>query len=293
MVHYDETGKAALVTGGERGIGRGIVLRLARAGYDIFFTFYFSRLKAETVQREVEKLGRMCFIQEADFRNAAEVERVVWTAAGQMGRLDLVVNNAAIMPPRMYQYEYTAEHIDEVLSVNYRGYMLIMRDAIRYWIKNNCKGSIVNIDSESAVSSHQKFSLYGGIKAAILRSSANAALDAAPYGIRINCVLPGCIDTLSEDAVKENRVKESEVKHRETFARQQIPLRRQGMAEEIGNAVLWLASEEASYITGANLTVDGGITLPGLTDMTVESDEDVYGFCTKKRIGNEEMVSWQ
>ncbi|MFR3753285.1 MAG: SDR family oxidoreductase [Enterocloster sp.] len=65
------------------------------------------------------------------------------------------------------------------------------------------------------------------------------------------------------------------------------------MAEEIGNAVLWLASEEASYITGANLTVDGGITLPGLTDMTVESDEDVYGFCTKKRIGNEEMVSWQ
>ena len=149
----------------------------------------------------------MCFIQEADFRNAAEVERVVWTAAGQMGRLDLVVNNAAIMPPRMYQYEYTAEHIDEVLSVNYRGYMLIMRDAIRYWIKNNCKGSIVNIDSESAVSSHQKFSLYGGIKAAILRSSANAALDAAPYGIRINCVLPGCIDTLSEDAVKENRVK--------------------------------------------------------------------------------------
>ena len=125
MVHYDETGKAALVTGGERGIGRGIVLRLARAGYDIFFTYYFSRLKAETVQREVEKLGRMCFIQEADFRNAAEVERVVWTAAGQMGRLDLVVNNAAIMPPRMYQYEYTAEHIDEVLSVNYRGYMLI------------------------------------------------------------------------------------------------------------------------------------------------------------------------
>ena len=108
MVHYDETGKAALVTGGERGIGRGIVLRLARAGYDISFTYYFSRLKAETVQREVEKLGRMCFIQEADFRNAAEVERVVWTAAGQMGRLDLVVNNAAIMPPRMYQYEYTA-----------------------------------------------------------------------------------------------------------------------------------------------------------------------------------------
>ena len=69
MVHYDETGKAALVTGGERGIGRGIVLRLARAGYDISFTYYFSRLKAETVQREVEKLGRMCFIQEADFRN--------------------------------------------------------------------------------------------------------------------------------------------------------------------------------------------------------------------------------
>lgn len=281
MINYDETGKAALVTGGERGIGRGIVLRLAEAGYDVAFTYYFSSKKAEEVKNTVEKMGRRCAILEADFRNAGETEAVIKEAVKGLGHLDLVVNNAAIMPPRLYQYEYTADHIDEVLSVNYRGYMLIMRDAIRYWMKEGTKGSIVNINSESAISSHQKFSLYGGIKAAILRSSANAALDAAPYGIRINCVLPGCIDTISGEA-----------EHREKFARANIPLQRQGTAREIGNAVLWLASDEAAYITGANLTVDGGLTLPGLTDMTVEPDEVAYGMCTKRNVTRLEMEAW-
>ncbi len=103
------------------------------------------------------------------------VETVVKAAAKSLGGIDLLVNNAAIMPPRAYQYEYTAEHIDEVYAVNYRGYMLLMRDALRYWIKNGKKGNIVNISSESAIRSHQKFSLYGGIKAAILRSTGNVA----------------------------------------------------------------------------------------------------------------------
>jgi NAD(P)-dependent dehydrogenase (short-subunit alcohol dehydrogenase family) len=292
MINYDERGKAALVTGGERGIGKGIVLRLAEAGYDVAFTYYFSSEKAEEVKNMVEKMGRKCVTLEADFRNAKAAETVIKEAAKGLGRLDLVVNNAAIMPPRLYQYEYTADHIDEVLSVNYRGYMLIMRDAIRYWIKGGTKGSIVNINSESAIRSHQKFSLYGGIKAAILRSSANAALDAAPYGIRINCVLPGCIDTISGEAVEEGRVLKEEAEHREKFARTNIPLQRQGTAREIGNAVLWLASDEAAYITGANLTVDGGITLPGLTDMTVEPDEIAYGMCTKRQVTMQEMEAW-
>lgn len=292
MVSYDETGKTALVTGGERGIGKGIVLRLARAGYDIFFTYYFSSGKAVELQQEIQAMGRCCFTQKADFRNASEAEQVVKAAAGQLGKLDLVVNNASIMPPRMYQYEYTAEHIDEVLGVNYRGYMLIMRDAMRYWIKNGRCGSIINIASESAISSHQKFSLYGGIKAAILRSSANAALDGAPYGIRVNCVLPGCIDTISGEAVAEKGASKSEAERREAFAARQIPLQRQGTAAEIGNAVLWLASQEAAYITGANLTVDGGLTLLGLTDMAVEENEDVYGFCTKRRLTEAETAFW-
>lgn len=291
MVYYEESGKNAIVTGAERGIGKGIALRLAQAGYNIFFTYYFKDSYAEELKRSIEKLGRRCVALKADFRDSSVVETVVKAAAKSLGGIDLLVNNAAIMPPRAYQYEYTAEHIDEVCAVNYRGYMLLMRDALRYWIKNGKKGNIVNISSESAIRSHQKFSLYGGIKAAILRSTGNVALDAAPYGIRVNCILPGAIDTFTEQVIQDEKIPQSEVIHRRKFGGE-IPLRRLGKPEEIGSAVLWLASEEAAYITGATLVVDGGLVLPGMTDMTVEKDESVYGWCTQKRLSDEQMENW-
>ena len=291
MVYYEESGKNAIVTGAERGIGKGIALRLAQAGYNVFFTYYFKDSYAEELKRSIEKLGRRCVALKADFRDPSVVETVVKSAAKSLGGIDLLVNNAAIMPPRAYQYEYTAEHIDEVYAVNYRGYMLLMRDALRYWIKNGKKGNIVNISSESAISSQQKFSLYGGIKAAILRSTGNVALDAAPYGIRVNCILPGAIDTFTEQVIQDEEIPQSEVIHRRKFG-DEIPLRRLGRPEEIGNAVLWLASEEAAYITGATLVVDGGLVLPGMTDITVEKDESVYGWCTQKRLSDEQMENW-
>ena len=291
MVYYEESGKNAIVTGAERGIGKGIALRLAQAGYNVFFTYYFKDSYAEELKRSIEKLGRRCVALKADFRDPSVVETVVKSAAKSLGGIDLLVNNAAIMPPRAYQYEYTAEHIDEVYAVNYRGYMLLMRDALRYWIKNGKKGNIVNISSESAIRSRQKFSLYGGIKAAILRSTGNVALDAAPYGIRVNCILPGAIDTFTEQVIQDEEIPQSEVIHRRKFG-DEIPLRRLGRPEEIGNAVLWLASEEAAYITGATLVVDGGLVLPGMTDITVEKDESVYGWCTQKRLSDEQMENW-
>lgn len=291
MVYYEESGKNAIVTGAERGIGKGIALRLAQAGYNVFFTYYFKDSYAEELKRSIEKLGRRCVALKADFRDPSVVETVVKSAAKSLGGIDLLVNNAAIMPPRAYQYEYTAEHIDEVYAVNYRGYMLLMRDALRYWSKIGKKGNIVNISSESAIRSPQKFSLYGGIKAAILRSTGNVALDAAPYGIRVNCILPGAIDTFTEQVIQDEEIPQSEVIHRRKFG-DEIPLRRLGRPEEIGNAVLWLASEEAAYITGATLVVDGGLVLPGMTDITVEKDESVYGWCTQKRLSDEQMENW-
>ena len=126
MVYYEESGKNAIVTGAERGIGKGIALRLAQAGYNVFFTYYFKDSYAEELKRSIEKLGRRCVALKADFRDPSVVETVVKSAAKSLGGIDLLVNNAAIMPPRAYQYEYTAEHIDEVYAVNYRGYMLLM-----------------------------------------------------------------------------------------------------------------------------------------------------------------------
>ena len=117
------------------------------------------------------------------------------------------------------------------------------------------------------------------------------ALDAAPYGIRVNCILPGAIDTFTEQVIQDEEIPQSEVIHRRKFG-DEIPLRRLGRPEEIGNAVLWLASEEAAYITGATLVVDGGLVLPGMTDITIEKDESVYGWCTQKRLSDEQMENW-
>lgn len=292
MTSNDNHVKTALVTGGERGIGGGIVIRLLREGYDVAFTYFFDKENTEDIVAEADRLRRKCVFFQSDFRKSSETEQVIPKAVSLLGKLDLVVNNAAIMPPRLYQYEYSAKDIDEVVAVNYRGYMLIMRDAIRYWIKTNTIGSIINISSESAISSHQKFSLYGGIKSAIVRSSCNAALDVAPYNIRINCILPGCIDTYTSSKMKDPCVTKEDVQKRDHFAREMIPLRRQGTPLEIGNAVCWLASDEADYITGAVLPVDGGLTLPGLTDMSPNPDEIVYGMCTKQIINEEITRNW-
>ena len=121
-----------------------------------FFTYYFKDSYAEELKRSIESWGA-AVLRLKLISGSSVVETVVKSAAKSLGGIDLLVNNAAIMPPRAYQYEYTAEHIDEVYAVNYRGYMLLMRDALRYWIKNGKKGNIVNISSESAIRSHQKF----------------------------------------------------------------------------------------------------------------------------------------
>ena len=291
MLKYNEIGKVALVTGGERGIGKGIVLRLAEAGYDIFTTYFFKAEAVESLEQEVGSLGRKCSYIQADFRKAEEVTLVVKRAVEEMGKLDLVVNNAAIMPPRQYLYEYTPKLLDDVYAVNYRGYMLIMRDAIRYWIKNNKKGNVVNISSESAICPHQKFSLYGGLKAAIIRSSTSVALDVAPYGIRVNCVLPGLTDSKPLEEALEEGIPMEEIENTKRFAKE-IPLQRAGLVREVGNAVLWLASDDAVYITGVSLPVDGGLTLTGMTNMMAAEDEDVIGACTLKHLIAEDMQDW-
>ncbi len=163
-----------------------------------------------------------------------------------------------------------------------------MRDALRYWIKNGTKGNIVNIASESAISGHQNFLLYCGLKAAILRSSSNVALDAAPYDIRVNCILPGITDTIPREYALEEGIPLKVVEERENYVKQ-VPLCRQGSIREIGNTVVWLSSEEAAYITGANIPVDGGLTLPGLMNMNVEDDEEAYGLCTRRNLSNEDL----
>lgn len=283
--------KVAIVTGADRGIGRGLANRIAEAGYDIFMTYYRNEDLALEVKQEVEQKGVCCHTFKADFRSAEVTQKTVKTAVECFGRLDLVVNNAAIMPPRRYQYEYEVEELDSVFAVNYRGYMLIMRDAIRYWVKNGKKGNIVNISSESAVMPHQKFSLYGGLKSAICQSTRSVALDVAPYGIRVNAVVPGLISSKTTEEYRSEGMSEDEIQSIADF-KKIIPLQRGGETREVGNAVVWLASEEAEYITGQCLVVDGGLTLTGMTNVYADETEDQYGCLTVKKLTEEDMKDW-
>jgi len=292
MLNYNEYGKVAVVTGGDRGIGRGIVLRLAEAGYDIFTTYRSREDYAVTLKPEVEAIGRRCELYKVDFRSVEDTTSVIPEAIKRYGRVDLVVNNAAILPPRRYQYEYEAEELDAVYSVNYRGYMLLMRDAVRHWIKNGLKGNIVNISSESAVAPHQKFSLYGGIKAAICQSTRSVALDVAPYGIRVNAVVPGLIASKTIEEYRADGVPEKEIAATEKFKTDVIPLRRAGDVKEIGNAICWLASDEALYITGQCLVVDGGLTLTGQTNVCADETEEQYGCLTFRNLRDDDMKNW-
>ena len=284
--------KVAVVTGADRGIGRGIANRVAEAGYDIFMTFRTHKEKAEAVKKEIEENWSVqCYIYQADFVDAERTVSVIREAVYRYGRLDLLVNNAAIMPPRRYQYEYEVSELDDVIAVNYRGYMLTMRDAIRYWIKSGTKGNIVNISSESGIMPHQKFSLYGSLKAAICQSTKSVALDVAAYGIRVNAVVPGLIESKTEEEYKADGLDDREIQDIEHF-KTIIPLRRGGYTREIGNAVVWLASDEAAYITGHSLVVDGGLTLTGMTNVYPDETEELYGCLTIKNLSEEDMKNW-
>ena len=290
--------KVAIVTGADRGIGRGIANRLAEAGYDVCITYRKYEDRAKAVKAEIEKnFGRRCEILQADFRDADVTQSIVKKAVALFGCLDLLVNNAAIMPPRRYQFEYEVSEMDDVLAVNYRAYMILMRDAIRYFIKNNVKGNIVNVSSESGLESHQKFSLYGGIKAAICHSTKCVALDVAPYDIRVNAVVPGTIASKTIEEYKtigwneDGGLSDEEIETIENW-KKSIPLKRAGENREVGNAIVWLASDEAAYTTGHSLIVDGGLTLTGMTEVLADETEEVYGRLTVKHLTEDDMKNW-
>ena len=290
MNHPMET-KKALVTGGERGTGRGIVTRLAQEGYDIALTYFFDTEEDLSIEKEITQMGRRCFLYKVDFRNTEEVERVVGRAVSDLGGLDLLVNNSGIKEPMKYLYEITADEIDTIFAVNYRAYMLLMRDALRHMMKAGTKGNIVNISSLSAERSFPRFSQYGGLKAAICRGTQDVALEAAPYGIRVNSILPGAVNIRTREQLLRDGKTDEYIRDRLSLGNL-IPLQRMVEPIEIGNAVVWLASEQAAYITGVNLCVDGGHSLPGIPERKPLEGETDFGWARMKIMKEEEMKDW-
>lgn len=196
MEHHDQAKtakKTALVTGGSRGIGRGIALALAQAGYEIMITHYRDDAMAEQTAEEIEKLsGRACVVREGDLTEADEAVETAAEAVRTMGQIDCLINNAGV---GMYASitELPLEHLDYTMRLNFRAPMLLMREVSKHMIAAGRGGNIVNILSTHAERAYPGDAVYGGIKAALKRAAESVALDLSPYRIRVNCIAPGGI----------------------------------------------------------------------------------------------------
>ena len=242
-------GKTALVTGAGRGIGRATAIRLATDGAKIAINFKGNTAAAEETKMAVEAAGSQGALVQGDVSVDAEAERVVKEAlAFGGGRLDILVNNAGITRDNLL-LRMSAEEWDAVLDLNLRGAFLITKAAMRPMMKQRA-GRIVNVSSIAGVMGNAGQANYSAAKAGLIAFTKTVAREMASRNITANAVAPGFVPTDLTSIVPKD-VQDAMLK--------QIPLARFGTAEDVANAIAFLASDEASYITGQVLVVDGGM----------------------------------
>jgi NAD(P)-dependent dehydrogenase (short-subunit alcohol dehydrogenase family) len=257
--------KKAIVTGGSRGIGRGIAITLASEGYDIAFSFNAHEEDAlQTADLIRKKTGQQCFYQKAVLQERGAGAAFFDWAVEQLGGLDVLVNNAGVTLFDPIQ-DLDEEKLDMLLNLDLRNYLLMMHYASKYMIAHGTRGSIVNITSSRGEQAYPYDGVYGGIKAALNRSIRSFALDVCEYGIRINNVAPGAIRVRTDEQLAAQGIDPKNTFWDKLGPR--IPAGRVGTPEDIGQAVAFLVSDRASYITGFTLRVDGGLILPGMPEV--------------------------
>jgi 3-oxoacyl-[acyl-carrier protein] reductase len=242
------TGKVALVTGASRGIGRAIALTLAEAGADVVVNYAGSEAAADDVVRSIEAMGRKSFKLRANVGNADEAEEMVKATLEAYGHLDILVNNAGITRDNLIM-RMKEEEFDQVINTNLKGVFNCIKAVTRPMMKQR-SGRIINISSVVGVLGNPGQANYVAAKAGVIGLTKATARELASRGITVNCVAPGFIETDMTDKLPE-----------ETRAglMSQIPLARLGQPEDIAKAVRFLASDDAGYMTGQTLHVDGGM----------------------------------
>lgn len=276
--------KKALITGGEYGIGRGIAIALADEGYDIAFSYFpgmeNSKKAVEKTKEILHEKGAECWAYPIDLSKKESAKKLFELSLADMGTLDVLINNAGVNKPRPLQ-DISEENLDYLLNLDLRTYIVLMQHAARYMIDNGIKGNIVNVSSSRGERAYPNAGIYCGIKAALNHMAEAFALDVASYGIRINNVAPGAVRVRSnEELLDMKSASEVEYYWDEEFLKSpeavennfwnqldsKVPLKRVGLPSDIGNAVAFLISDKASYITGFTLRVDGGLILPGMPE---------------------------
>jgi 3-oxoacyl-[acyl-carrier protein] reductase len=246
----DLSGKSALVTGGSRGIGKAIGLRLATQGADVAFSYKGNEVAARETAREIQAMGRRAIAIQGDVAQIESADAVVKTALDAFGKLDILVNNAGITRDDLIM-RMSPEAWREVLETNLFGAFWMTKAVTRPMLKAR-GGRIINITSVSGQAGQTGQANYSAAKAGLIGLTKATARELASRGITANAVAPGFVLTeLTQDLPDELK---QEITSR-------TPLGRFGTTEEIANAVAFLASDEAGYITGQVLAVDGGLVM--------------------------------
>lgn len=247
---FELTGKKALVTGGSRGIGRGIALALAKQGADVAVNYHSNLAEAEKVVAEIKALGRDSFAVQADVSNSTEVAKMFEEVKVKWQKLDILCNNAGIVNFAAFE-EITEQQWDAVLDTNLKGQFLCSQQAIKLMTPGSSIINTASIASGGVGVGFSHIDHYTASKGGVVALTENMALDLAAKGINVNAVAPGVIETdMTKDMLVDEKVKAGLL--------MRIPKGRVGKPEDIGAAVAFLASNEADYITGVVLYVDGG-----------------------------------
>jgi 3-oxoacyl-[acyl-carrier protein] reductase len=243
-------GKTCLVTGGSRGIGKAIALSLADFGADVAITYARSSEAAEAVKAEIEAKGRKAKCLQADAVDFKQAENVLAEILTDWGKLDVLVNNAGITKDNLI-LRMSEEQWDDVITTNLKSIFNYSKVVARPMMKNR-GGSIINISSVVGLNGNAGQSNYSASKAGIIGFTKSYAKELASRGIRANVIAPGYITTDMTDALDEKVL---------DGIKQATPLGRAGNAQEVADAVVFLASDMSSYITGEILRVDGGMAM--------------------------------
>ena len=245
-------GKVAVVTGSDRGIGRGIAIALAKEGCKVVVNSHAKNKESENMIEEIKKLGSDAIFVVADVSKENDVKGLIKKAVEKFGKLDIMVNNAGILVSGSVR-ELSEKDWDRQMSVNLKGVFFGMKYAIEQMIKQGKGGRIINISSIAGLVGFPGISAYCASKGGVTELTREAALDCAKYEITVNAINPGVIVTdMTKGMLDDEATKKSMMEN--------TPVGRFGQPEDIGNAAVFLALPESSFITGHNLVVDGGWT---------------------------------
>lgn len=245
-----EENKVVLVTGGTTGIGKEIAIELAKAGYNVAINYRTEIEEMTELKKEIESYNVKCTYYKADVSNFEETEEMCKKIITELGRIDVVVNNAGITKDGLIM-RMKKEAFEQVVDINLGGTFNVTRNVVPYMVKQR-GGVIINISSVVGVAGNAGQSNYAASKAGIIGFTKSLAKELASRNIRVNAVAPGFIETKMTEVLSDN-VKEN------IFS--QIPLGRMGTPNEVAKVVKFLASEDSSYITGQVINIDGGMVI--------------------------------